>query len=323
MKGFSNFVRKHTGLCCVILAVLLVFSVIAGISLGPVNIPFRDVWRIIFNKLFGNGNIDDIKTGTQNIVWFIRIPRVLLGLAVGGGLTLSGVGMQAFTKNPLAEPYVLGISSGASAGAVLAIIASVVLPWGKMSISFGSFVGALLSIIIVYTLSRSGGDITPIRLVLVGVAVSAIFRALTNFIVYTAPSDAQVRQATFWMLGGLGSAEWSDLIITYAVLIPSAHFHHRRAYILCRCGQRLYRICGTYRSPHRPLGNGCGSFKGHTPFAPVRKHLHDMGGRCRKACLRPCGASCGNTYSAVRRPAFPVDGQKAQIRIRKVIICLQ
>ena len=222
MKGFSNFVRKHTGLCCVILAVLLVFSVIAGISLGPVNIPFRDVWRIIFNKLFGSGNIDDIKTGTQNIVWFIRIPRVLLGLAVGGGLTLSGVGMQAFTKNPLAEPYVLGISSGASAGAVLAIIASVVLPWGKMSISFGSFVGALLSIIIVYTLSRSGGDITPIRLVLVGVAVSAIFRALTNFIVYTAPSDAQVRQATFWMLGGLGSAEWSDLIITYAVLIPSA-----------------------------------------------------------------------------------------------------
>ena len=201
MKGFSNFVRKHTGLCCVILAVLLVFSVIAGISLGPVNIPFRDVWRIIFNKLFGSGNIDDIKTGTQNIVWFIRIPRVLLGLAVGGGLTLSGVGMQAFTKNPLAEPYVLGISSGASAGAVLAIIASVVLPWGKMSISFGSFVGALLSIIIVYTLSRSGGDITPIRLVLVGVAVSAIFRALTNFIVYTAPSDAQVRQATFWMLG--------------------------------------------------------------------------------------------------------------------------
>ena len=222
MKGFSNFVRKHTGLCCVILAVLLVFSVIAGISLGPVNIPFRDVWRIIFNKLFGSGNIDDIKTGTQNIVWFIRIPRVLLGLAVGGGLTLSGVGMQAFTKNPLAEPYVLGISSGASAGAVLAIIASVVLPWGKMSISFGSFVGALLSIIIVYTLSRSGGDITPIRLVLVGVAVSAIFRALTNFIVYTAPSDAQVRQATFWMLGGLGSAEWSDLIITYVVLIPSA-----------------------------------------------------------------------------------------------------
>lgn len=221
MQRFCNFIRTRTWLCCTLLCLILFFSVILGIGLGPVSIDFKTVWRIVFHNLFGIGDLSDIKIGTQNIVWHLRVPRVLLGLAVGSGLTLSGVGMQAFTKNPLAEPYVLGISSGASAGAVLAMLVTVVFPWGKLGISTGAFVGALVSILIVYGLARSGGEITPIRLVLVGVAVSAIFRALTNYIVYTAPQDAQVRQATFWMLGGLGSAKWEDILVPYLVLIPT------------------------------------------------------------------------------------------------------
>lgn len=221
MQKFCNFVRNRTWICCIILCIILFISVILGIGLGPVSIDFKTVWRIMFKNLFNSGDISDIKLGTQNIVWHLRVPRVLLGLAVGSGLTLSGVGMQAFTKNPLAEPYVLGISSGASAGAVLAMLVTVVLPWGKLGISGGAFIGALISIIIVYLLAQNGGEIAPIKLVLVGVAVSAIFRAATNYIVYTAPQDAQVRQATFWMLGGLGAAQWEDLAAPYIVLIPS------------------------------------------------------------------------------------------------------
>ena len=98
-----------------------------------------------------------MKSSTQNIVWFLRVPRVLLGGLVGAGLTLSGICMQAFTKNPLAEPYVLGISSGASLGAVLAMLAGVWLPWGgRLTVSTGAFAGALVSMLFVYTLARTG-----------------------------------------------------------------------------------------------------------------------------------------------------------------------
>lgn len=210
-------------LCSLILLALLLFSVVVGIAAGPVSIPFAEVWRVMLRRLTSRTYVPlpDVRESTQNIVWYLRAPRVLLGMLVGAGLTLSGVGMQAFTKNPLAEPYVLGISSGASFGAVLAMLTGVWLPTGRLSISAGAFCGALVSIVLVYVLSRSGDEITPIRLILVGVAVSAMFRAFTNYIVYTAPSDAAVREATFWMLGGLGSAEWSD-VPPLALLTPPA-----------------------------------------------------------------------------------------------------
>lgn len=227
MKQVCRWVREHVLLSSLILLGLLVISVVKGIATGPVTIPFRDVWRVMLHRLLQLVGLADwvslegVKDSTQNIVWFLRAPRVLLGALVGAALTLSGVGMQAFTKNPLAEPYILGISSGASLGAVLAMLVGVTLPTGTMTVSAGAFVGALVSIVLVYTLSRSGSTITPIRLILVGVAVSAMFSAFTNYLVYTAPDDAAVREATFWMLGGLGSAEWEDLP-ALALLVPPA-----------------------------------------------------------------------------------------------------
>ena len=226
MKRFAKFVRKHTLLCSLVLAALLVLSIVMSIGIGSVAIAFGDVWRVMLHNLLnlvGKADliaVEDVRTSTQNIVWYLRAPRVLLGGLVGAALTLSGVGMQAFTKNPLAEPYVLGISSGASMGAVLAMLVGVWLPVGRLSISSGAFLGALVSILLVYALARSESGITPIRLILVGVAVSSIFRAATNYIVYTAPDDAAVREATFWMLGGLGSAQWEDLPVLAALILP-------------------------------------------------------------------------------------------------------
>ena len=212
---------------CLILIVLLILSIIIGIGLGPVSIRFSDVYRVMFHRLSGiftgqTAPLESIRESTQNIVWFLRAPRVLLGALIGAALTLSGVGMQAFTKNPLAEPYVLGISSGASLGAVLAMLLGVSVPvLGKLSVSMGAFAGALVSILLVYLLAKSRGSVTPIRLILVGVAVSAMFQAFTNYIVYTAPDDAAVREATFWMLGGLGSAEWEDLPLLLCLVPPA------------------------------------------------------------------------------------------------------
>ena len=227
MKQFCRLVKTHTFLTCLVLAAVLLASIIIGIGTGPVAIPFAEVWRVMFHRLGGllTGSelpLEGVRESTQNIVWFLRAPRVLLGALVGAALTLSGVGMQAFTKNPLAEPYVLGISSGASLGAVLAMLLGVSLPvLGRLSVSAGAFAGALVSILLVYLLARTRNAVTPIRLILVGVAVSAMFQAFTNYIVYTAPDDAAVREATFWMLGGLGSAEWADVPLL-AGLVPPA-----------------------------------------------------------------------------------------------------
>ena len=227
MKRFCNLVKRHTLAACLVLLGLLLLSIILGIGLGPVSISFSDVYRVMFHRLSGiftgqAGSLPDVRESTQNIVWFLRAPRVLLGVLIGAALTLSGVGMQAFTKNPLAEPYVLGISSGASLGAVLAMLLGVSVPvLGKLSVSMGAFAGALVSILLVYLLAKSRGSVTPIRLILVGVAVSAMFQAFTNYIVYTAPDDAAVREATFWMLGGLGSAEWEDLPLLLCLVPPA------------------------------------------------------------------------------------------------------
>ena len=119
MKQFCRLVKAHTFLTCLVLAAVLLASIIIGIGTGPVAIPFAEVWRVMFHRLGGllTGSelpLEGVRESTQNIVWFLRAPRVLLGALVGAALTLSGVGMQAFTKNPLAEPYVLGISSGAA-----------------------------------------------------------------------------------------------------------------------------------------------------------------------------------------------------------------
>ncbi len=211
---------------CLFLSALLIVSVVAGVSLGSVTIPFSEVWRIMLHRLlspFGlEGLIDlnGIRESTENIVWFLRAPRVILGMLVGAGLTLSGTGMQVFTRNPLAEPYVLGISSGASLGAVAAMLCVFPLPTGRLSIPVGAFLGALISISLVYALAASRDGVSPIRLILVGIAVSSLFSAATNYLVYTAPDDASVREATFWMLGGLGSAQWTDLPPLAALMIP-------------------------------------------------------------------------------------------------------
>lgn len=228
MKEICRFVKDHTLLCCLVLLVLLLISVVLGIGIGPVPIDFGQVWQIMLHNLLGLVGLEDlvpldgVRESTQNIVWFLRAPRVLLGGLVGAALTLSGLGMQAFTKNPLAEPYVLGISSGASLGAVVAMLVGVWLPFvGKLTVSLGAFTGALVSMLLVYSLARTGQAVTPVRLILVGVAVSAIFSAFTNYIVYTAPNDAAVREATFWMLGGLGSAKWADIPLLAILILPS------------------------------------------------------------------------------------------------------
>ncbi len=199
---------------------VLIISMICAVGLGPVAIPPGTVWRILVNKLplVGNGEVF-WKAATEKIILDIRLPRVLLGTFVGAGLSLTGVSIQSFTKNPLSDPYILGISSGASAGAVSVVLLGLFNALGFYALTGGAFIGSAIAIFLVYMLSASKEGLTPTRLVLTGVAVSALFSAITNFIIYSAKNENGIRTAMYWMMGSLEGARWEYLPIIALVFV--------------------------------------------------------------------------------------------------------
>ncbi len=152
--------------------------------------------------------------GMANVLWQIRLPRVLLGLLVGSGLAMAGAALQGLFRNPLTDPGLTGISSGASLGAVGVIVGAAALGSrggpGYYGLNAASFAGACLSSIFVFRLSRVGGRTMVATLLLAGLAMNAICNALTGLVTYTATND-QLRSFTFWMMGSLGGASWNML----------------------------------------------------------------------------------------------------------------
>lgn len=206
---------KGYGALLVVLGVVLVASLLIGISYGTVNLPLGTVWRVVASHL---GFADRIEGGgTDQIIWDFRTPRVLLASVVGGGLAVAGAALQVLARNALADPYILGVSSGASFGAVLAVlVGSAAL--GGLSISGAAFVGALATLVLVFVLAQRGGRIGPTRLVLAGVAVSYLTTALTSLIQLQV-NPLELRGTMFWMLGSFAGADWGDLRIPTAAMV--------------------------------------------------------------------------------------------------------
>jgi iron complex transport system permease protein len=148
----------------------------------------------------------------RQILLEIRLPRILGAMLVGGCLSIVGAALQAVMRNPLADPYILGISSGASVGAALAVILGALV-----SASLLAFATALLSVIVVYRVAKVEGRLPPLRLLLAGVALSSFASAVTGFLLYLVPEATAVRGVMFWLMGGLGAADWSGL--TWAALL--------------------------------------------------------------------------------------------------------
>lgn len=206
---------KGFGALLVVLVVALVASLLVGISYGTVTLPLRTVWRVVGSHL---GLADRIEGGgTDQIIWDFRTPRVLLAAVVGGGLAVAGAALQVLARNALADPYVLGVSSGASFGAVLAVLSGS-SALGGLSISGAAFVGAIVTLTLVFVLAQRGGRIGPSRLVLAGVAVSYLTTALTS-LVQLQVNPLELRGTMFWMLGSFGGADWGDLRIPTAVML--------------------------------------------------------------------------------------------------------
>ncbi|MEU9297680.1 iron ABC transporter permease [Streptomyces sp. NPDC048266] len=197
------------------LLLALAVATTAALALGSVRVPPGQV----LDALTGRSGPSPYRT----IVLDVRLPRVLLGVIVGAGLAVVGAVLQALVRNRLADPFLLGISSGASAGAVLVLVAGggVGLLGGvttTIALPAGAFAGALLALVLVYGLARRGGTMTGPRLVLAGVAVSYILSALATLLLVVAGRPEQFQEALFWSLGGLGSARWDILALPAAVL---------------------------------------------------------------------------------------------------------
>ncbi len=198
----------------------MLVSMSVAISVGAVSIPLATVWGVLLDQWFP-GLIDtDWSKGRAAIVWDIRFPRTLLAALVGAGLAIVGAILQAVTRNPLADPHLLGISSGAAFGAILALLHTGLF-LGLLTVPLMAFVGALLSTALVLAVVRFTSTSSADRLVLVGVAVSFIVMSGANILIFLGDPKA-THTVVFWMLGGLGLAQWSHLIYPLVVLFPCA-----------------------------------------------------------------------------------------------------
>ena len=194
----------------VLLAVVLLVSITAGVSFGAAQIPFPTVWSIVGNKLHSGSFAVTWSQGQESIVWDVRFPRVILAALVGAGLAVTGAVLQALTRNPLADPHLFGVSSGAAFGAILALLHTGLI-LGLLTVPLFSFAGALLATAVVALVAKMTRSHSADRLVLTGVAVAFVFTALGNLLIFLGDPRA-TNTVVFWMLGGLGLAQWSQLI---------------------------------------------------------------------------------------------------------------
>ncbi|MGW6458499.1 FecCD family ABC transporter permease [Streptomyces sp. NPDC055078] len=201
--------RLRYGAVVVALLIALAVAVVAGLGLGSVRIPPAQV----VEALLPGAEPSPIRT----IIMDVRLPRVLLGMTVGAGLAVVGTVLQALVRNRLADPFLLGISSGASTGAVLVITLGIGASTAT-ALPAGAFLGALVALILVYGLARRGGTMTGTRLVLAGVTMSYILTALTTLILMVSARPEHFRDALYWTLGGLGSARWENIWLPGAVV---------------------------------------------------------------------------------------------------------
>jgi iron complex transport system permease protein len=207
---------------------LLLIAVFAGVTIGETAITPHVVLQVLANKLWAAGYVlDPIDEG---VVWNYRLTRTLVAAACGAGLATCGVILQSLLRNPLADPYLLGISAGASTGAVLVVLMGV--GGGLVSLSVGAFGGAMAAFALVVLLARASGSSSGTgQIILAGIAGSQLFNALTAFLITKSASSEQARGILFWLLGNLSGVRWPSvwLAVPVAVAGLAVCLWHRRA----------------------------------------------------------------------------------------------
>ncbi|HLR21528.1 MAG TPA: iron chelate uptake ABC transporter family permease subunit [Tissierellaceae bacterium] len=206
-----------------VLFLILIFSIGLFSTIGTAKINILDTFKIVGSKIpliKRYVSIDHIPNSAKTIIWNIRIPRVLLGVLVGASLSMAGAAFQGMLKNPMADPYVIGVSSGAALGASLAIVLNISfkIP-GISSISIFAFIGGLIAVILVYNIARIRNQVPVTTLLLAGIAVGQFFTAIMSFLMML--DDRAMTKIIYWTLGSLSGKGWDPIIKTSIPLILS------------------------------------------------------------------------------------------------------
>jgi iron complex transport system permease protein len=197
------------GLLVTGLAVALLAATTLAIGIGTIDVPAGKVIHVVIAHL--RGDTTGLDALTDQIVWEFRTPRVLLAAITGAGLSLAGVCLQTLVRNPLADPYVFGVSAGASLGAVIAMTAGSGAV-AAIGVAGAAFAGSLASMLVVFAMAQRGGRLLGSSLVLAGVAIAYLGTALTGYIQLRA-DPSELRGVMFWLLGSVAGASWSSLTV--------------------------------------------------------------------------------------------------------------
>jgi iron complex transport system permease protein len=253
----QNIQGKRYALICSGLTLGLLGVMVLAINLGAVHLKPAWILKIILNTLSGRDLFaGEWKPQMVSIVWNLRLPKVIAAAFIGASLSLSGIFMQALTRNPLADPFLLGVSSGASTGAVSAILLGG-LPFIRyFPLHLGAFTGAVIAGTLVFMFSDERGSISTSRLVLTGMAVSAIFSALTNLLIFVTPDTHKINSAVFWMIGSLAGITWKHLpavAIVFSAGLGVGFLIHRSLDILLTGEERALTLGVDLKAMRRVL----------------------------------------------------------------------
>jgi iron complex transport system permease protein len=201
--------------------ILLAVAVIAGLTIGSTNVAVEDTVLVLLSHLPGIDIDSNVSVATQNIVWEIRLPRVLLAGTVGATLALTGAAYQGVFRNPLADPYLIGVATGAALGATIVVVSDVSYSWGGLSLlPLAAFFGALASVVVVYSVARVGNTVPTTTLILAGVAVASLSTAITSYLMLQDTTNATAVLSV--VLGGFNTATWTKLAWVLPYSIPAA-----------------------------------------------------------------------------------------------------
>lgn len=201
--------KKIAGIIALI--ALLIIAILAALHLGNHNIPSKQLFSVISNHITGSSFPTDGKINT--LVWNIRAPRIITAVLVGAALSVSGLIFQNVFRNPLVDPYVLGVASGSACGAGFAIV------FGFLSVELSSILFGVLATVIICVIARNKSSNATLRLILAGLVISGVFSSILNLIKVIA-SDSKLREIIFWLMGGIYASNWSAVIKVAIVLFP-------------------------------------------------------------------------------------------------------
>lgn len=211
VEGFTE-IKKI--LVLLVLFAFMVATAAVAISMGVYDISILDVYTIAFAHLTPFNDITSLNKLYNTIVWELRIPRVLLAITVGVALATSGAVFQGCFRNPLVEPYILGVSSGAAFGAALGIV----YPQFFLSIQVSAFIFGSVAVVLAYMLARTRDETPVITLILAGVIISSVFMALVSILKYVS-NDSALREIVFWLMGGFYYASWNDVALVSPIVL--------------------------------------------------------------------------------------------------------